>query len=117
MWWGFLSNMVWGIMFIVCVIIFKNLGSLGLALSYFISYAINTVIFVPFYLSRNVVPKNLLISPEVFLIWIVLIIQTIMTLLNVNLWIRFISLIVSIIILIVSFYRIGSLNLNLGINR
>ena len=111
MWWGFLSNMVWGILFIVFVMIFKNLGSLGLALSYFISYVINTVIFVPFYLSRKVIPTNLLISPEVFLIWIVLIIQTIMTLLNVNLWIRFISFIVSIIILIFSFNRMGSFNL------
>ena len=111
MWWGFLSNMVWGILFIVFIMLFKNLGSLGLALSYFMSYAINTVIFVPFYLSRKVVPKNLLISPEVLLIWVILIIQSIMALLNVNLWIRFISLIVSIIILISSFYRIWSSNL------
>lgn len=111
MWWGFLSNMVWGILFISLIIIFENLGSLGLALSYIISYGINTVIFVPFYLSRKVVPKNLLVSPEVFLIWVVLITQTIMALLNVNLWIRFISLLISIIILIFSFYRIWRLNL------
>ncbi len=111
MWWGFLSNMIWGILFIVFVMLFKNLGSLGLSLSYFISYAVNTVIFVPFYLSRKVVPANLLISLEVFLIWLVLVIQTIMTLLNVNIFIRLISLIVSIIILISSFYRIWSSNL------
>lgn len=111
MWWGFLSNIVWGILFIVFVMMFKNLGSLGLALSYFISYAINTVIFVPFYLSRKVVPKNLLISPEVLIIWIILIIQSILALLNVSLLIRFISLIISIIILIFSFYKIWSLNL------
>jgi len=111
MWWGFLSNVIWGVLFIGFVILFKNLGSLGLSLSYFISYTVNTVIFVPFYLSRKVVPANLLISLEVFLIWLVLIIQTIMTLLNVNFWIRFISLIVSIIILTLSFYRIWSSNL------
>ena len=111
MWWGFLSNVIWGVLFIGFVMLFKNLGSLGLSLSYFISYAVNTVIFVPFYLSREVVPANLLISLEVFLIWFVLIIQTIMTLLNVNMWIKFISLIVSIIILIFSFYRIWSSNL------
>jgi O-antigen/teichoic acid export membrane protein len=111
MWWGFLSNMIWGILFIVFVMLFKNLGSLGLSLSYFISYAVNTVIFVPFYLSRKVVPANLLISLEVFLIWLVLVIETIMTLLNVNILIRLISLIISIIILISSFYRIWNSNL------
>jgi len=82
MWWGFLSNMVWGTIFLSSIMIFKNLGSLGLALSYIISYGINTMIFVPFYLSRKVVPKNLLISPEIFIVWIIIIIQTIMTLLN-----------------------------------
>ncbi|OEC86667.1 MULTISPECIES: oligosaccharide flippase family protein [Methanobacterium] len=111
MWWGFLSNMIWGILFIVFVMLFKNLGSLGLSLSYFISYAVNTVIFVPFYLSRKLVPANLLISLEVFLIWLVLVIETIMTLLNVNILIRLISLIISIIILISSFYRIWNSNL------
>lgn len=111
MWWGFLSNMVWGVLFLGLILIFKNLGSLGLALSYIISYGINTVIFIPFYLSRKIVPKNLLISAEVFLIWIVLIIQAVMALLSINIWIRFISLLISIIILIFSFYRIWSSNL------
>lgn len=111
MWWGFLSNMVWGLSFLGLIMILKNLGSLGLALSYIISYGINTVIFIPFYLSRKVIPKNLLISTEVFIIWIVLIIQAVMALLSVNIWIRFISLLISIIILIFSFYRIWSSNL------
>lgn len=110
MWWGFLSNMLWAILFLGSIIIFKSFGSLGLALSYIISYSVNTLIFVPFYLSKRVVPKNLLISSEVFLIWIVLIMQTILAILNINLWIRFISLLISILILIFSFYRIWNNN-------
>lgn len=111
MWWGFLSNMVWGLLFLVLIIIFKNLGSLGLALSYIFAYGINTLIFVPFYLSRKVVPKNLLISREVFTIWIVLIIQASLALLSIDVWIRVISLLISIVILIISFYRIWTSNL------
>lgn len=111
MWWGFLSNMVWGLLFLGLIIIFKNEGSLGLALSYIISYGINTLIFIPFYLSRKIVPKNLLISAEVVIIWIVLIIQAIMALLSINISIRIISLFISIIILIFSFYRIWNSNL------
>jgi len=108
MWWGFLSNFVWGILFIISIMIFKNLGSLGLAVSYLISYAVNTIIFVPFYLSRNVVPRDLIMSKEVVIVWIVLIIQTIITIGGISLCIRFISLIISILILLLSFYRIWS---------
>ena len=108
MWWGFLSNLVWGILFIISIMIFKNLGSLGLAVSYLISYAVNTIIFVPFYLSRNVVPRDLIMSKEVVIVWIVLIIQTIITIGGISLCIRFISLIISILIIIFSFYRIWS---------
>ncbi|MBP1945458.1 oligosaccharide flippase family protein [Methanobacterium petrolearium] len=106
MWWGFLSNLVWGLIFIVSILLFQNLGALGLAISYIISYSLNTLIFVPFYISRRVVPKNLLISWEVILIWLVLIIQTILALSHVNLWIRSLGLIIAIGIMVFSFYRI-----------
>ena len=51
MWWGFMSNIVWGVLFLGSILIFKNLGALGLAVSYIISYSVNTIIFVPFYIS------------------------------------------------------------------
>ncbi|WP_337972125.1 hypothetical protein [Methanobacterium petrolearium] len=92
--------------FIVSILLFQNLGALGLAISYIISYSLNTLIFVPFYISRRVVPKNLLISWEVILIWLVLIIQTILALSHVNLWIRSLGLIIAIGIMVFSFYRI-----------
>jgi O-antigen/teichoic acid export membrane protein len=111
MWWGFLSNLVWGVLFLGSIMIFKNLGSLGLSVSYLISYAVNTIIFVPFYLSRKVVPKNLIMSKEVGLVWTVLIIQTALSILNFSLWIRFIGLMISIGVLIFSFYSIWNSNL------
>ncbi|MCE7699588.1 MAG: hypothetical protein K8E24_012525, partial [Methanobacterium paludis] len=111
MWWGFLSNLVWGVLFLGSIMIFKNLGSLGLSVSYLISYAVNTIIFVPFYLSRKVVPKNLIMSKEVGLVWTVLIIQTALSILNFSLWIRFIGLMISIGVLIFSFYNIWNSNL------
>lgn len=114
MWWGFLSNLLWGVLFIISIIIFKSLGSLGLALSFLISYAVNTLIFVPFYLSRKVIPKNLILSREVILVWIVLIMQTTLTLLQVSLWIRLIGIIVSIGILTFSFVKIWNYNLSKG---
>lgn len=108
MWWGFLSNLVWGVLFLGSLLIFKNLGSLGLAVSYLISYAMDTILFVPFYLSKKVVPKDLIMSKEVLVIWIVLILQVILTSLGISLWIRLISLTISIGILIFAFYKIWS---------
>ncbi len=112
MWWGFLSNLVWGILLLASISLLQNFGALGLSLSYIISYSINTVIFVPFYISRKVVPAGLLISKEVVIIWSILTILTIMSLGNINLWIRLLSMILSIGILIIAFNRILRLNKN-----
>ena len=109
MWWGFLSNLLWEVFFVGSVIYFKNLGSLGLSLSYVISYGVSTIIFVPFYISRKVIPRDLIISKEVLLIWTVLIIQAIITLLEISILIRFVTLLISIGILIFLFNRIWSL--------
>ncbi len=99
MWWGFLDNIIWAIFLISSVVLLKNLGALALALAYIIAYVFNTLIFVPFYLWKEVVPKNLLISKEVIIIWAVLSIQTLITLLNYSIIIRGFFLIISIIIL------------------
>ena len=104
MWWGFLDNIIWAIFLISTVILLKPLGALALASAYIIAYVLNTLIFVPFYLSKDVVPKNLIVSKEVFAIWAVLIIQTVITLLDYSVWVRGIFLIVSIITLLMTFY-------------
>lgn len=108
MWWGVLSNLTWGALFLWSLLIFKNLGSLGLAISYFISYAANTIFFVPFYISKKVIPRNLIISKEVMLVWIVLILQAILTSFRISLWIRVVSLTIFIGILTFAIYKIWS---------
>jgi hypothetical protein len=104
MWWGFLDNIIWAIFLISTVFLLKNLGALALAIGYVTAYVLNTLIFVPFYLWKEVVPSNLIISKEVLIIWVILIIQTIFTLLNYSIIIRFLYLITSILILILIFY-------------
>jgi len=111
MWWGFVSNIVWGLLFLGSVYVLKNLGALGLALSYIISYSINTIIFLPVYISLKIIPKNLLISQEIIIIWLALFIQTILSFLNINPILRLICLIITIIIVISSFYKIWGSNL------
>jgi len=104
MWWGFLDNIIWAIFLISTVILLKPLGALALASAYIIAYVLNTLIFVPFYLWKKVVPKNLIISKEVFLIWAILSLQTIISFYNYPAWIRGIFLIISFGILLTVFY-------------
>lgn len=115
MWWGFLNNLTWGLCFLVSISILKYMGALGLALTYLISYVIVTILFVPFYISQDVIPKDLLISKEVLLVWIILTIQTIATISGMSLLNRAIILIVSIILLIISFRSILHQNLKIKI--
>lgn len=104
MWWGFLDNIIWAIFLISSVIILKELGALALALAYIIAYISNTLLFIPFYLWKEVVPRKLIISKEVFVIWVVLSFQTIITLLNYSILVRGIFLISSIGILFITIY-------------
>ncbi len=70
LWWGMLSNFVWGIFFILAVYFYRESGASGLALAYILSYILNTVIFVPFYLRRKVISKELLASSTVLMSWV-----------------------------------------------
>lgn len=110
MWWGVLNNIIWASIFLILVSFLKTYGALGLSISYLISYIIVTITFIPVYLHQKVVPKALLISKEVILVWIILIIQTINTILGTPILIRLLMLIVSIIILIFSFHSIWGKN-------
>jgi O-antigen/teichoic acid export membrane protein len=104
MWWGFLDNVIWAVFLIASVLLLKDLGALALALGYVIAYVLNTLIFVPFYLWKNVVPTHLIISKEVFAIWTVLSLQTILTIFNAPFLIRILALTISIVTLFISFH-------------
>lgn len=70
LWWGIFSNFLWSIIFLVCVYCFRSKGATGLAFSFITSYIINTVIFIPFYIRRKVVSKDLIISKHILIAWV-----------------------------------------------
>ncbi len=76
MWWGVLSNIVWGVLLISATFALREIGAQGLALAYVIAYGLNTIVFIPFYTKRGLVPKNVLISRQVIFIWGVLILAS-----------------------------------------
>lgn len=96
MWWAFLSNILWGISFLLILWIIRDMGAIGLAMAYLIAYTITTLIFVPFYIRRKVVHRTLIISQQVVLMWIALFIQMIGTILVSNILLRMMALLFSL---------------------
>ncbi len=69
-WWGCLNNFIWACIFLPMVVFLRWYGSAGLAAAYAMSYLTTTVLFVPFYTARGVVPSRLLLAPELLLVWL-----------------------------------------------
>jgi O-antigen/teichoic acid export membrane protein len=73
LWWGFFSNTFWAVILIASTIFLVRWGAPGLAASLTIAYILNTVVLLPLYYSRNLVPKGTLLSFESGLIWLILV--------------------------------------------
>lgn len=72
MWWGTLSNFVWATTLIVCTWLLVSKGAFGYALAWAIAFVLNTVLFVPLYIRKNLAPRGTILSVEAGLIWLLL---------------------------------------------
>jgi O-antigen/teichoic acid export membrane protein len=88
LWWGFLSNLVWGAILLCAGWLMRAAGAVGLAGSFALAYVLNTAVFLPFYLRRELVPKETLISPQVGVIWSTLIVIGLASGLGLSLYVR-----------------------------
>lgn len=76
MWWSVIGNLFWGLTLVIFTLYLSKYGSIGLAISFFIAYALNTLVFLPLYINKNLVDKKLLISIYSLLIWMLLFISS-----------------------------------------
>jgi O-antigen/teichoic acid export membrane protein len=106
LWWGLLSNILWAIILVPIAAFFVKWGAPGLAAAFAIAYIANTFIFIPFYYSRNLVPKDTILSFEAIVIWGVLFILVIMNIAETNILFRSIAFLPCIIIAGIAFIRI-----------
>jgi len=72
MWWGFLSNSIWAVVLISSAWFLVHWGATGLALSYLIAYAVNTLVIMPVYFRKKLIPSDTLISKYTITIWLTL---------------------------------------------
>lgn len=64
MWWGLSSNLFWAAILLIIAYSFIHWGAVGLAFALASSYFLNTIVFLPLYLLRGLVPKDTIISRE-----------------------------------------------------
>lgn len=70
MWWSVLSNMFWSLATILFSYILIEKGSIGISLSLFLGYLVNSVIFIPLYMKKNLINKDLLFNINLLFIWL-----------------------------------------------
>ncbi|MHC4110302.1 MAG: oligosaccharide flippase family protein [Planctomycetota bacterium] len=106
LWWGFFSNAFWAVILILSALYSVRWGATGLAASFCIAYVVNTLILVPLYYSRRLVPKATLISLGSALIWSILIVLVFLNIANVSLQFRSIAFVPCLLLSVVSFKRL-----------
>lgn len=106
MWWGFLSNILWAILLIPLAYFFVKWGAPGLAAAFLFAYILSTAMFMPFYNSLNLVPKDTILSFEATIVWCVLFILVLLNIVDATLLFRIFIFFPIILITILSFQRI-----------
>lgn len=106
LWWGFFSNTFWAAVLIVSTMFLVRWGAPGLAASITIAYVLNTLVLVPLYYAKNLVPKGTLLSFESVVIWLFLAVLVFLNVTDVQLLFRGIAFLPSMLICGYLFQRI-----------
>jgi len=108
MWWGFLSNGTWAVALLISSFYLVRWGAAGLALGFLIAYVANTVVFIPLYTWRRLVPKGTIVSVEAGIIWLSLIALAGLSFAGAPLWLRLAGLGISTLSTLCAFYRLNA---------
>lgn len=104
LWWSLMGNALWGATAIVLMYCFRNYGAPGRAASFAFAYAVNTVLFIPFYIRMRLCPKFVLFSLPSILVWIVIVGSVaLMLLLDLGICLRGLVLLASYILIFGAF--------------
>lgn len=95
-WLGVMSNTLWGVSLLSCMWFLRSYGAIGLAGSYVVAYIVSTIIVLPFYHQRDLIPRNTVFSRYALILWILTIGIILLSIKEVELLIRLIIFIISI---------------------
>ncbi len=110
MWLGAVSNFIWASVLVVSVMFLRKYGAIGLGYSYVIAYALNTLVVIPVYVKRKLVPKGTLGSLCTFSIWGLVLLSFLSVCFEFNSFSKIMLLLFSLVVVTVSsFYIINPL--------
>lgn len=112
LWWGFCNNLLWVIILLPTAFFLVKWGAVGLAASFAIAYALVSIVFVPFYIRRGLVPKNLFISKEVGLVWLIITGLTVLSFWEIPIITRLIAMPLALFLIGWAFMKVWRRNTN-----
>lgn len=74
MWFSLFSNFLWGMFAILGVSLFIEYGSIGRALGFLVAYLITNLIFIPFYLKKELIDRKLFLSINNMVTWMIIVV-------------------------------------------
>ncbi len=106
MWWALLNNIIWAMVLLGSFCFLKQFGAIGLAGAVMIAYALNTIVLMPLYSRRRLIPKGTMISFEAATIWIVIAGLALLSIFQFSLLVRGVGLLASVLPLYMAFHRL-----------
>lgn len=98
MWRGVADNLLWAISLIISVVILRKYGSIGYSFSYLIAYVMTAIVFIPYNIYKKTIKRENIFNKYIFIVWIIVIIQSIVTIIDMSLSIRLTLFFINIII-------------------
>jgi O-antigen/teichoic acid export membrane protein len=88
LWWSTLGNAFWAVLAIVGTYLLRHRGAEGMAAAFAIAYALNTIVFIPFYVAKRLCPKHLLFSKYALSVWLSIGLAASVSLMQAHVWTR-----------------------------
>ena len=106
LWWGVIENALWAASVVGLSVLLVPRGAPGLAGAILLSYILITIVFVPFYSRRHLVPAGTLVSLPALGVWVVLFASAFAGILSDNVFINIILLFVATVSVTACFYTL-----------
>lgn len=105
LWWSFLSNLFRGLVLVLSTLYFVRWGAIGLALSFVLANLITTIVLLPIYYVKSMVPKGTLVSVASLSVWLILFALVGLNIYEVSLFSRILAFLLSMFLVITSISR------------
>ncbi|MDM1073325.1 oligosaccharide flippase family protein [Empedobacter brevis] len=105
MWFSVFSNFIWAVTSIAFCYLLLDYGAKGRAIGFFIGYLINSIIFIPYYLNKKLIHRDLLISKTNLAILLIVVSSYLSFIYIENYFIRIGIMIVMLLFSLLSFYK------------